>query len=515
MCWAAKKRIWIVAFVILFWASDSSLAQDSCKARVVDIVDAKTIKVQFIEPDNRSHGQLSYCPSDGESGTISLLAVWSNPQIEPPSVYRERIAFMRNRLVQQVIIVPLKTHVITDKGEVMSVSVYVESPADVAFENHTSVNETLFSSGYAMLDENPFSDFKAGERYKQYKAAETEAISAQRGIWQNVNEKTYKEQKTLMVRTAEREWAGMGFYFGMQLLLAAVILWLAYLVRSNIRAVEAILALLILPIANLAPDLWLWLKSSGDPMQYTNAAKAYEAHLMIPIVAIVVCLIAFVIFSVLVAAGPADAWGAAGVGLRRSKYVWFFLIGVWATVLLFAVVYRYSQSIGWDSAFHSSYVIALGLPAGIVGQTSPSGLSVLLEKIAVLMWFGFCAAAIRPSPTLFGTFRWNLAVASACFLIVTISTTSLFAAIYFMLSFNAGNLAAPTGRMECFWLSLATLFRQNYSSLTLASWWAEFYAVTEVHVAFFLALVGFRTLWALPWASPDAQVKRRLSAGAK
>jgi len=371
-----------------------------------------------------------------------------------------------------------------------------ESPAEVLLEDGTSVNEFLLKNGLAMLNEGQTSGLSTAELMR-YKAAETEANTGHVGIWAG-EPQPYTEAKTLMRRGQERmarQRETLGLLLVVQAILTMSILSLLYLHWNSPIARKATLSLLFLPLGFLTlvmyitgPIAWLVRKS---PLTFVYWMLAVS----------VCSTFAFLNFVRLVARGPAELWGAVGIGVRRAQSVFLFFAGMWVLIALFAFVYRVGGAGSWSTALSYSSSITLGLPITLVSQGAQFGFRFdnisLVERIAFFIWLGLCAARIRPKSTFQSrTRRWNVGVAVASMLIVSISVVTFFALCFFAALGHAGLIEA-LNRSNCFWFSLATLFRQGSAAIPLDAPWIRLLQIIELHLGLFLGLVGFRVIYAL------------------
>jgi hypothetical protein len=378
-----------------------------------------------------------------------------------------------------------------------------EWSAEILLEDGTSVNEFLLKNGLAMLDEGPTSGLSAAE-LTRYKAAETEASTRHLGIWASESQ-PYIQAKTPMQREQEwkeRERDELGLFLLMQAILTMSILWLLYLHWNNPIALRATLSLLYLPLGFL-----LMVTFSAGSTGWLFRKGPVVALYVIAIILICMAL-AILNFVRLVVRGPAELWGAVGVGVRRAQSVFLFFVGLWVLIALFTLVYRVGGTKSWRTALSHSSSNALGVPATLLSQGAQLGHRFseisLVERIAFIVWLGFCAAKIAPKSKFQSrTKRWNVSVAVASMLIVNISVVTGFALCFFAALWHSG-LIEPVNRSNYLWFSLATFFRQGSAAIPVESRWVQLLQIIELHVGLFLGLVGFRVIYALT-ASPGPE----------
>lgn len=426
--------------------------------------------------------------------SIRLVGIWSMPDHEPPSYYARRLEFLRalqGSTVQARTIT--ETHFAPGSEHFYSIFVSPESPAEVFLENGASLNELLLRNGLAMLDEGPLNGLSLAE-FTRYKAAETEARTRTIGIWAS-DSHAYLEAKERMQNdqiTKARQKADWRGALVLQIVLLLSILALLYLHANNPIAQKATLSLLVIPLGFL-----LAMFGGTDPLTArTNPQLAGRSAVAI----LFFFGLAIFNFVRLVVKGPGELWGVVWIGVRRSRSIFLFFAGLWTLIILFAAVYRFGGIETWGPALKYSSSIMFGLPAADLSQNKWFNLSIstisLVEKVALIMWLGLCAARIRPDSSFpVETRKWNVAVAVASMVTVNISVVSCFA-ICFLLGFEIAGLEDLT-RSDAFWFSVATLFRQSHHIMAPDSLWIRLFQIIEVHVGMFLGLVGFRVIYAL------------------
>jgi hypothetical protein len=480
---AMRKALVVLILLLVSSATYASVGPELYQFEVIGILNGNTIQVRWRQAPPA--GSFS-----SEKAWVELVGIWSDPAREPLSAYARRLQFLTS-LQGRLVRVP-----ITFQGAPGGAIARPESPAEVLLEDGTSVNEFLLKNGLTILNEATTSGLSPAELMR-YQAAETEASTRHLGIWAG-EPQPYTEAKTLMRR--EREWKarqreGLGLFLVVQVILTMSILWLLYLHWNNPIAQKATLSLLCLPLGFLAVAAF----SAGSDAWFARkfpvlAVYGIEA-------ALIFTALAILNFVRLVVRGPAELWGAVGIGVRRAQSVFLFFGGLWVLIALFALVYRVGGAASWSTALSYSSSITLGVPATLLSQGAQFGFRFdeisLVERIAFIIWLGFCAAKIRPKSTFQSrTRRWNVGVAMASMLIVNISVVTGFALCFFAALGHAGLIEA-LNRSNCFWFSLATLFRQGSAAIPPGAPWIKLLQIIEVHLGLFLALVGFRVIYAL------------------
>jgi hypothetical protein len=366
----------------------------------------------------------------------------------------------------------------------------VDTPTEV-FLNSESVNGALLADGYAMLDEGELSLLSVQELDK-FRSAEMLARRGLKGIWVEATD-VYISEKARMLQERElslKQSQGAGLLLKVQGAFVLSVLWLAYLLRRNPNASVAALVLLLIPVGLLMPA---YVRFSVSPRSNPYAANSL-------LIALALLCVSVWVFVWLVRRGPAEQWGAVGMGMKRTWPLVIFFAGLAINIVIFAILYQSVDHLGRASALHESISIALGLSAlpPLSGTTG-----ALIQKIVLLIWTGFCAATFSPQSSIRSrSIGWNVLVAIASLSIVVIAVVSTFA-LCFSASFEASRITDAVDMRQCLTLAFATLFRQSYLGPSVHTTGIWILQVIEASLGLFLALVGFRTIYGM--ASPAAR----------
>ena len=112
---------------------------------------------------------------------IKLAGIISDPALEPASAYQQRIQFLRTLVGQNI-----TARTFYQRTSMVSTVTQVEYPGEAVMQDGRSLNEVLLHDGYAIFNIND--DLYPDER-RRLDAAENDAISHKRGVWQEPGSK--------------------------------------------------------------------------------------------------------------------------------------------------------------------------------------------------------------------------------------------------------------------------------------------------------------------------------------
>jgi hypothetical protein len=422
---------------------------------------------------------------------LKLAGVWSDPDREPQEAYSRRVTFLKS-LIGKTVIASTITASYPSKNPAKEyyLHLYIETPTEV-FLNEKSVNEAILANGYAILDEGELNLITDEERNK-FRAAEKVAQNGHKGIWADPTD-VYSRQTTRMLEDRElalKQRQGASVLLKLQGIFVLMVLLLAYLVRRDPDASKAALVLLLIPVGMLMP--------AYVRFGVSFRSNPYAANSLL--IAFSLLCVSVWIFMRLVTRGPAEHWGAAGIGIKRSLPLLIFFAGLTTIITIFTMVYEAVDHLGRPSALHESVSIALGLS---VAPALSATMGALAQKTVLLILTGFCTASFSPQGSIRSrSITWNLLVAITLWLIVAIAAVSMFALCY-SAAFEAGRMTDAVDIGHCLKLACFTLLRFSYSdpSIHVSGIWML--QTIEASLGLLLTLVGFRTIFWM--VSPGAR----------
>jgi hypothetical protein len=438
-----------------------------------------------------------------------IAGIWSDPLREPKRVYEGRLRFLEG-LKSSTLQVSTNTYVVGGANSGAAITTSIDVPANVKLQNGTDLSQLLLANGDAIVDprESLFED-----EIQVYLRAQTEASSNHRGLWSSPStSRIYEEAASRMALESEKviHWnfaraRDLEFYVAIQLLLFGSIFFLVFATprktENHAAALQltSLLFLLILPVllGNLTPQLLSW---TGGAMaglvrrdRGIGAAGFYFWTAYLASLLYLAYLWAKAALT-LVKNGPLGEWKILWTNNKTKRAIAAFFVGLWTIILLIGTLFVVLNAGHVSEAFFRS--VAIGVCPSLVvppGNTPVVDAASLAERVLILIWIALSATMIPKVED-----SSSLSISQKRALLMGLASLVVFAIVVadsFTIVFLPANFIRQVAWSDRFWFALAGLFRQHYGDIHSLSPWVNILQGFEVHIGFFLSLVGLRSLF--------------------
>lgn len=478
--------------------------------KVLDVVDGRTLKVRSLEQEDGVYP---------EGGDLRLGGILSDKSSEFDTFYENRIQFFREHLLGHTIqgqvylqyndpnppsvqlpgsLDNIRINRLPPVRQPPFVLEVLSVPSEVLLKDGTSLNELLLARGYAFLD---FTDLHRSKKdQERYESAQERARTANLGIWSSPESvRAYQTLRDKFELQESLKRAGLVYYIITQVGLAIVILMLMYVSRQDKtdkgrKSYVAASKLLAFPGTLLLVELlrwtWMWPLRKSDP--YGNMLYAF--HLFF------VGLIIFwggTQFFTLVRHGPLKEWQTLWAISEARRVVWSFFSLLWCLILIFGIVYRIfggAGSLGTSMHLSLSKALSLGYPVTIP-KTLALDYIMVLNHYAAWLLLAFCVVFVpepreKPEPP---TLRRAVFLSLSSCVILVLVVASVFANLYYY-NIHLDGFSRPLNLAECFLFALTPILKTSYGNVYASSNWLMILHIIEIHLIFFLYLVGWRSI---------------------